>query len=155
MRNRVENAEMPPTFASRASVLGASAMRALIFVVGGLMLGGCMQETLAPTTEASWTARDRQLMAHLPYAQATIPRSTDGTLSTTVARKFPAPLSSIRATSFFTSSCLRAKRSVPESPLAKTRKSGTALPRSAARKNGRRGRQPPASTRGLGPYRPS
>jgi lipoprotein-anchoring transpeptidase ErfK/SrfK len=48
-------------------------MRALTFVIISLMLGGCMQETLAPTTEASWTARDRQSMAHLPYAQATIP----------------------------------------------------------------------------------
>ena len=48
-------------------------MRALIFVIIGLMLSGCMQETLAPTTEANWTARDKQLMAHLPYAQATIP----------------------------------------------------------------------------------
>ena len=48
-------------------------MRAFAFVIIGLMLGGCMQETLAPTTEASWTARDRQLMSNLPYAQATIP----------------------------------------------------------------------------------
>ena len=48
-------------------------MRALIFVIIGLMLSGCMQETLAPTTEANWTARDKQLMAHLPYAQATVP----------------------------------------------------------------------------------
>ena len=48
-------------------------MRARIFVIIGLMLSGCMQETLAPTTEANWTARDKQLMAHLPYAQATIP----------------------------------------------------------------------------------
>ena len=48
-------------------------MRALTFGIISLMLGGCMQETLAPATEASWTARDRQLMAHLPYAQATIP----------------------------------------------------------------------------------
>ena len=48
-------------------------MRALIFVIIGLMLSGCMQETLAPTTEANWTARDKQLMGHLPYAQATIP----------------------------------------------------------------------------------
>jgi len=48
-------------------------MRARIFVIIGLMLSGCMQETLAPTTEANWTARDKQLMGHLPYAQATIP----------------------------------------------------------------------------------
>jgi hypothetical protein len=31
-----------------------------------------MQETLAPTTQAGWSARDRQLMSNLPYAQATI-----------------------------------------------------------------------------------
>jgi len=48
-------------------------MRALTFVIVGLTLGGCMEGTLAPTTEANWTARDRQLMSHLPYAQATIP----------------------------------------------------------------------------------
>ena len=48
-------------------------MRALAFVIIGLTLGGCMEGTLAPTTEANWTARDRQLMSRLPYAQATIP----------------------------------------------------------------------------------
>ena len=48
-------------------------MRALTFVIVGLTLGGCMEGTLAPTTEANWTARDRQLMSRLPYAQATIP----------------------------------------------------------------------------------
>jgi lipoprotein-anchoring transpeptidase ErfK/SrfK len=39
----------------------------------GLMLGGCMQATLAPSSDASLTPRDRQLLAHTPYAQATIP----------------------------------------------------------------------------------
>jgi lipoprotein-anchoring transpeptidase ErfK/SrfK len=48
-------------------------MRAVIFVIVGLMLGGCMEETLAPTSQAGWTARDKQLMSNLPYAQATIP----------------------------------------------------------------------------------
>jgi hypothetical protein len=37
------------------------------------MLGGCMQETLAPVSQAGWSVRDRQLMSNLPYAQATIP----------------------------------------------------------------------------------
>src|SRR5438445_611746 len=37
------------------------------------MLGGCMQETLAPATQAGWSARDKALMSNLPYAQATIP----------------------------------------------------------------------------------
>jgi lipoprotein-anchoring transpeptidase ErfK/SrfK len=45
------------------------------FLVGslGLALGGCMQATLAPSTDASLTPRDRQLLAHPPYAQASIP----------------------------------------------------------------------------------
>jgi lipoprotein-anchoring transpeptidase ErfK/SrfK len=37
------------------------------------MLGGCMQATLAPSSDASMTPRDRQLLAHPPYAQAKIP----------------------------------------------------------------------------------
>jgi lipoprotein-anchoring transpeptidase ErfK/SrfK len=41
----------------------------------GLALGGCMQATLAPPSEASLTPRDRQLLAHAPYAQATIPET--------------------------------------------------------------------------------
>jgi lipoprotein-anchoring transpeptidase ErfK/SrfK len=48
-------------------------MRAFAFVIIGLMLGGCMQETLAPTTDAGWSTRDKQLMSNLPYAQASIP----------------------------------------------------------------------------------
>jgi lipoprotein-anchoring transpeptidase ErfK/SrfK len=47
--------------------------RAPAFVIIALTLGGCMQETLAPTTEAGWNARDKQLMSNLPYAQASIP----------------------------------------------------------------------------------
>ena len=48
-------------------------MRAVALAIITLMLGGCMQETLAPTTQAGWTGRDRQLMSNLPYAQASIP----------------------------------------------------------------------------------
>jgi lipoprotein-anchoring transpeptidase ErfK/SrfK len=51
----------------------ARTIRALAFVIIGLMLGGCMQETLQPASEAGWTARDKQLMSNLPYAQADIP----------------------------------------------------------------------------------
>ena len=32
-----------------------------------------MQQTLAPVTQAGWSARDQQLISNLPYAQATIP----------------------------------------------------------------------------------
>jgi lipoprotein-anchoring transpeptidase ErfK/SrfK len=48
-------------------------MRAFAFITIGLMLGGCVQETLAPTTQAGWSARDSQLMSNLPYRQASIP----------------------------------------------------------------------------------
>ena len=39
----------------------------------GLILGGCMQATLQPASEANFTARDRKLLAAAPYAKATIP----------------------------------------------------------------------------------
>jgi lipoprotein-anchoring transpeptidase ErfK/SrfK len=41
----------------------------------GLLLGGCMEATLAPSSNANFTPRDRQLLAHPPYAQADIPES--------------------------------------------------------------------------------
>ena len=50
----------------------------LAFLVVGLLgfvLGGCMQATLAPATDANLTPRDRQLLAQAPYARATIPES--------------------------------------------------------------------------------
>ena len=51
-------------------------MRGLSLLVAGLagvLLGGCMQSTLEPSSAANMTARDRMLLAHTPYAQATIP----------------------------------------------------------------------------------
>jgi len=42
-------------------------------VVALLPLGGCMQATLSPSNDASMTSRDRQLLAHPPYAQASVP----------------------------------------------------------------------------------
>src|SRR5437867_2326875 len=43
--------------------------------VARIGLGGCMQSRLAPSSNASLTARDRQLLAHPPYAQATVPET--------------------------------------------------------------------------------
>jgi lipoprotein-anchoring transpeptidase ErfK/SrfK len=48
-------------------------MRRFIFAIVAVVLGGCMQEMLAPTTQAGWSARDSQLMSNLPYRQASIP----------------------------------------------------------------------------------
>ena len=41
----------------------------------GLMLGGCMQATLEPANQASFTPRDRQLLANAPYARVAIPQA--------------------------------------------------------------------------------
>ncbi|MDE2377643.1 L,D-transpeptidase [Bradyrhizobium sp.] len=45
----------------------------LAMLIALLPLGGCMQATLAPSSDAAMTARDRQLLAHPPYAQANVP----------------------------------------------------------------------------------
>jgi lipoprotein-anchoring transpeptidase ErfK/SrfK len=39
----------------------------------GLLLGGCIQTTLEPASTASMKPRDRELLAHPPYAQVAIP----------------------------------------------------------------------------------
>ena len=39
----------------------------------GLVLGGCMQSTIEPASEANLTARDKKLLAAAPYEKATIP----------------------------------------------------------------------------------
>ena len=38
----------------------------------GMLLGGCMQSTIEPASEASMTARDKKLLATAPYEKATI-----------------------------------------------------------------------------------
>jgi len=47
----------------------------LVLVVLGLMLGGCVEATLEPAPEANLKPRDRELLAHAPYAQASIPEA--------------------------------------------------------------------------------
>jgi lipoprotein-anchoring transpeptidase ErfK/SrfK len=47
--------------------------RALAFVILGVFLGGCMQSTLEPASDAAMKPRDKQLLANAPYQPATIP----------------------------------------------------------------------------------
>jgi lipoprotein-anchoring transpeptidase ErfK/SrfK len=49
--------------------------RLLLVALAGLLLGGCMQSTREAASEANLTPRDRRLLAHTPYAQATIPET--------------------------------------------------------------------------------
>jgi lipoprotein-anchoring transpeptidase ErfK/SrfK len=51
----------------------AMAGRGIAFLLTGLLLGGCMQATLDPTTEANFTARDKKLLANAPYNKVSIP----------------------------------------------------------------------------------
>jgi lipoprotein-anchoring transpeptidase ErfK/SrfK len=48
-------------------------MRGWVVLVAGLMLGGCIQQTLEPASDANFTARDKKLLASAPYEQAVIP----------------------------------------------------------------------------------
>ena len=45
----------------------------LLALMLGRSLGGCMQATLEPASEASFTARDKKLLADPPYEKAAIP----------------------------------------------------------------------------------
>ena len=50
-----------------------SGLTLLLVGLLGFALGGCMQSTLDPSTDASFKPRDRQLLANAPYAQANVP----------------------------------------------------------------------------------
>jgi hypothetical protein len=49
------------------------AVRGIVFLLSGLLLGGCMHATLEPVSDASLTARDKKLLSNPPYEKATIP----------------------------------------------------------------------------------
>jgi lipoprotein-anchoring transpeptidase ErfK/SrfK len=49
------------------------AARMVVFAFVGLLLGGCMQSTIEPASNANLTPRDRELLAHAPYAKVNIP----------------------------------------------------------------------------------
>ena len=65
-----------PFFASLFRKPGAYAMlsiRSFVFLLAGLLLAGCMQSgTLAPSSEANFTARDKQQLANPPYQRVSI-----------------------------------------------------------------------------------
>jgi lipoprotein-anchoring transpeptidase ErfK/SrfK len=45
-----------------------------VLILGlGLLVSGCMQQTLEPASDANLTPRDRKLLANPPYAKANIP----------------------------------------------------------------------------------
>lgn len=52
--------------------MAAKGLLAVLFGAG-LVLGGCMQSTVEPASEANLTPRDKKLLAAAPYEKATIP----------------------------------------------------------------------------------
>jgi lipoprotein-anchoring transpeptidase ErfK/SrfK len=48
--------------------------RAVAFAIVSVALGGCMQATLSPTTEAAWSPRDKALLADPPYERVQVPQ---------------------------------------------------------------------------------
>jgi lipoprotein-anchoring transpeptidase ErfK/SrfK len=52
--------------------MAARGVLVVLFGVG-LVLGGCMQSTVQPASEANLTPRDKKLLAAAPYERATIP----------------------------------------------------------------------------------
>ena len=46
---------------------------ALLALGLGMLVSGCMQQTMEPASDANFTPRDRKLLANPPYAKATIP----------------------------------------------------------------------------------
>ena len=49
--------------------------RGSLVLLAALALGACVHSTLEPASKASWTPRDRELLADAPYAQAPIPEA--------------------------------------------------------------------------------
>jgi lipoprotein-anchoring transpeptidase ErfK/SrfK len=50
-------------------------VRGIALLLTGLLLGGCMQATLEPASEASFTALDKKLLANPPYEKVQPPIS--------------------------------------------------------------------------------
>jgi len=55
----------------------------------GLGLGGCMQSTLEPASEAGMKPRDKELLANAPYAKASIPEQYQRHIVTYHRREAP------------------------------------------------------------------
>jgi lipoprotein-anchoring transpeptidase ErfK/SrfK len=58
-------------------IRGATGKRAIALLALGLgvLLSGCMQQTIEPASDANLTPRDRKLLANPPYAKANIPEA--------------------------------------------------------------------------------
>jgi lipoprotein-anchoring transpeptidase ErfK/SrfK len=49
------------------------ARRGIVLILAGLLLGGCMQATIDPASDANLSPRDRRLLANAPYQRIALP----------------------------------------------------------------------------------
>src|SRR5437868_4391574 len=49
------------------------ARRGIVFILAGLLLGGCVQATIDPVSDANLSPRDRRLLANAPYQRIALP----------------------------------------------------------------------------------
>jgi lipoprotein-anchoring transpeptidase ErfK/SrfK len=74
MRRKGEGLVMASWKSASSSLASWKSVSWKFAVLGvGLLLGGCIQTTLEPASNAAMTGRDKELLAHPPYAQAAIP----------------------------------------------------------------------------------
>ncbi len=131
------------------------ALRTIAFVIIGLALGGCMQETLEPATQTAWNARDKELMSNLPYAQASIPDPYKRHIVDYTRKEAPGTIVIDSDNKFLYYVLPNGKAIRTALRWVKKLKPGTASPRSVAWKNGRRGFRRQASRRDSARFRPS
>ena len=61
-------------FPNLTGLVAKVSARLLVALFGiGVLLGGCMQSTIEPASEANLSAVDRKLLAMAPYENAVIP----------------------------------------------------------------------------------
>jgi len=48
-------------------------LRQIVYLLTGLLLGGCMQATIDPASDANLSPRDRKLLANAPYVRVQPP----------------------------------------------------------------------------------
>jgi len=118
--------------------------RAIAFVIVAMALGGCMQETLAPTTQVGWSGRDKQLMSNLPYAQASIPVEFQRHIVNYSRKEAPGTVVVDTANKFL----------YYVLPKGQAIRYGITVGEDAQAWSGLATVGPPANTHGLDPYRP-
>ncbi len=97
-----------------------------------ILLGGCMQSTIEPASEANLTLRDKKLLAAAPYENAAIPEPYRRHIVEYHRKETPGTILIDRMRAIFIMCCPKAKRSATASPSARKLWPGRASPRSSA-----------------------